>query len=110
MVLELAYAVLSKVFPSEHWLGLGFVVIGAILLRTFSQGRKTTRERNLNARVILVTVAWPELLLTSFRDLPWDCAELGWLYARRFDSASGIGPTRGAYNRTVPGTDFITTR
>jgi len=43
-----------------------FAVIGVIVLRTLSQGRKTTRERNLNARVILVTVAWPELPLTLF--------------------------------------------
>lgn len=61
MVLELAYAVLSKALPSKYWLRFGLAVLGVILLRTFSQGRKTARERNLNARVILVTVAWPEL-------------------------------------------------
>lgn len=65
MVLELAFAVLSKAFPSKYWLGFGFAVVGIILVRTLSQGRKTTRERNLNARVILVTVAWSELPSTS---------------------------------------------
>ena len=58
MVLELAYAILSKALPSKYWLGLVFATVGAVILRTLSQGRKTTRERNLNARVILVTVAW----------------------------------------------------
>jgi len=71
MVLELVYAVLSEVLPSKYWLRLIFAAVGAVILRTLSQGRKTTRERNLNARVILVTVAWPELPLTSFQRFTW---------------------------------------
>lgn len=67
MVLEVAYAVLSDVLPSKYWLRLVFAVVGVVILRTLSQGRKTTRERNLHARVILVTVAWPKLTSMSFQ-------------------------------------------
>ena len=57
MVLDIAYTVLPKVLPSKYWLRLGVAVVGVLIVRTLSQGRKTTRERNLHARVILVTVA-----------------------------------------------------
>lgn len=67
MVLDLAYTVLSKVLPSKYWLKLGLAVITIVVLRTLSQGRKTTRERNLHARVILVTVGWPTLTSISFQ-------------------------------------------
>ena len=43
--------------PPRHWLRFGFAAVGATAPRTFSQGCKTTRERNLNARAILITVA-----------------------------------------------------
>ena len=78
MVLELAYAAISKALPSKYWLRLIFAVVCVIILRTLSQGRKTTRERNLNARVILVTVAWLELLSTSFQRFT---LEFGWIRA-----------------------------
>ena len=58
MVLDIAYTTLSKALPPSYWLRLSLTVVGIVILRTLSQGRKTTRERNLHARVILVTVAW----------------------------------------------------
>ena len=108
MVLELAYAALSSALPSEYWLRLVFAGVGAIILRTLSQGRKTTRERNLNARVILVTVAWPELPST-FQTFTVEFAGSGWFHTARVNSASRIGQTRSAYNRTVSGTNLVAT-
>lgn len=108
MVLEIAYAGLSKVLPSKYWLRLVFTVIGIVILRTVSQGRKTTRERNLHARIILVTVAWP-VLSTSFSNLPWDPAKPGRFHAARFNPSPELSSTGGAYNRTVSGTDLFTT-
>ncbi|KAF9646190.1 hypothetical protein BDM02DRAFT_3073607, partial [Thelephora ganbajun] len=69
MVLDIAYAALSKMLPSKYWLRFGFAVAGVIILRTLSQGRKTTRERNLNARVILVTGGFTPLGLTLLQEL-----------------------------------------
>ena len=108
MVLELAYAALSRALPSDYWLRLVFAVVGAVILRTLSQGRKTTRERNLNARVILVTVAWPELPST-FQTFTVKFVGPGWLHTARANSTSGVGETRSAYNRTVSGTNLVTT-
>ena len=109
MVLELAYAGLSKALPSKYWLRLGLAAVVIVLLRTLSQGRKTTRERNLNARVILVTVAWPALPSTSFQRFTLGFFGPGRFHAAGFDPTSGAGSTRGAYNRAGSGTHFVTT-
>ena len=57
MVLEVAYAAVSAVLPSKYWLPTIAGIALVFLIRAFAQGRKTTRERDLHARVVLVTVA-----------------------------------------------------
>ena len=68
--------------------------------KALSQGRKTTWERNLYARVILVTVAWPELPSTSFQRCTFGFFGLGWFSDTGFDPTSGVDSTRGAHNRS----------
>ncbi|KAG2015124.1 hypothetical protein CC2G_008419 [Coprinopsis cinerea AmutBmut pab1-1] len=67
MVLQILEAVAtSKYFPTTY---LVHIVVGFIILlavRTLSQGRKTTWERNLHARTVLVTGGFTPLgLITS---------------------------------------------
>jgi len=60
---------LSAVLPSKYWF-LAFVGIAIIyILHKIAQGRKTTRERDLHARVILVTGAFTSLGLALLRSL-----------------------------------------
>jgi uncharacterized membrane protein len=57
MVLNIAYTALSAVLPSKYWFLTFVAIVIVFVIRTFAQGRKTTRERELHARVVLVTVA-----------------------------------------------------
>ena len=57
MVLKILYAVGSTVLPSDYYTHLVVAVIGIVTVYTFAQGRKTSRERILHGRTILLTVA-----------------------------------------------------
>ena len=56
MVLRIAEALISAFLPREYWVHIATLVFAAVVIRAFAQGRTTTRERDLHARVILVTV------------------------------------------------------
>lgn len=58
MVLDIAYAAISAVLPSQYWLRVGAALVVLYAFRAFAQGRKTTRERDLHAKVVLLTVAY----------------------------------------------------
>ncbi|KAF8916452.1 hypothetical protein CPB85DRAFT_285234 [Mucidula mucida] len=66
-ILEAAFN--SPYFPSSHvrHLVLGFA--GVLAIRAFSQGRTTGRDRDLHARVILMTGAFSPLGLTTMQSL-----------------------------------------
>ena len=56
MVLRIAEVVASALLPRDYWIHVVLLVVGLAAIRAFAQGRKTTRERDLHGRVILVTV------------------------------------------------------
>jgi hypothetical protein len=57
MVLNILEALFNSYFPTQYakHIFIGFLAI--YVVRTFSQGRRTNRERDLHARVVLVTVS-----------------------------------------------------
>jgi uncharacterized membrane protein YuzA (DUF378 family) len=57
MVLKILYAVGTAVLPSEYYTHLAVAVVGIVTVYAFAQGRKTSRERDLHGRTILITVA-----------------------------------------------------
>lgn len=56
MVLQLVGAIFSAFFPTQYTAHIVMALVTILALRAFSQGRTTNRERDLHARVILVTV------------------------------------------------------
>jgi hypothetical protein len=69
MVLEVAAATANKLLPTRYWLPAGGTLIGLLLLHTLAQGRRTTRERNLHGRVVLLTGAFTPTGLTLLQAL-----------------------------------------
>ena len=57
MVLKILYAVGTTILPSQYYTHVVVAVVGIITVYTFAQGRKTSRERDLHGRTILITVA-----------------------------------------------------
>jgi len=58
MVLRVAEVLASTYFPTQYILHIGIALITILILRAFSQGRRTNRERDLHARVVLITVCF----------------------------------------------------
>jgi hypothetical protein len=56
-VLKILYAVGTTILPSEYYTHLVVAVVG-ITVYTFAQGCKTSRERDLHGRTILITAAF----------------------------------------------------
>jgi uncharacterized membrane protein YfcA len=56
MVLKIAGAIISATLPSDHLVHVIVALTIICVTYTFAQGRSTTRERDLHARVILITV------------------------------------------------------
>lgn len=55
MVLKILYAVGSTILPEKYYTHIVLAVVAVITLYTFAQGRKTSRERDLHGRTILIT-------------------------------------------------------
>ena len=58
MVLKILYAVGTTILPSDYYTHLALAVVGIVTVYTFAQGRKTSRERVLHGRTILITVTF----------------------------------------------------
>ena len=59
MVLKILYAIGTAILPSEHYYThLAVAAVGIATVYAFAQGRKTSRERDLHGRTILITVAF----------------------------------------------------
>jgi hypothetical protein len=58
MVLKILHAVGTAILPSEYYTHIVVAIVGIITVYAFAQGRKTSRERNLHGRTILITVAF----------------------------------------------------
>ena len=57
MVLQFVYTAAAAIVPPNYW---PHVLVGAfvlVVIYAYAQGRSTTRERDLHARVILLTVS-----------------------------------------------------
>jgi NAD(P)-dependent dehydrogenase (short-subunit alcohol dehydrogenase family) len=64
MVLRIAEAVVLALLPYQYWALITTVVVGLLVIRAFAQGRTTNRERDLHARVILVTVRFLSFVIS----------------------------------------------
>ncbi|KAF9811739.1 hypothetical protein IEO21_06462 [Rhodonia placenta] len=64
MVLEVVYAAASQIIPSGYTVHLCVAAVALVIIYAFAQGRSTTRERDLHARVVVVTGAFTPLGLT----------------------------------------------
>jgi hypothetical protein len=57
MVLNIAVAAVNAALPSNHYFTAAIAVTTILVVRALIQGRKTNRERDLHARIVLVTVS-----------------------------------------------------
>ncbi|KDQ56346.1 hypothetical protein JAAARDRAFT_132798 [Jaapia argillacea MUCL 33604] len=69
MVLEIAASIFSTILPSKYYIHAALSVLVIVVVRAFAQGRSTNRERDLHARVILVTGGFTPLGLTLIQAL-----------------------------------------
>ncbi|KAF5374678.1 hypothetical protein D9615_008988 [Tricholomella constricta] len=69
MVLKIAGAAFSAFFPTKYVVHIVLAIVTVLVLRAFSQGRRTNRERDLNARKILVTGVFTPIGLTVLQSL-----------------------------------------
>ena len=60
MVLRIVEAFASKYFPTQYLVHIAIGIVTLLVLRAFSQGRTTNRERDLHARTIMLTVRSPD--------------------------------------------------
>jgi hypothetical protein len=56
MVLKIVATTVSAILPSGYYVHVLLAILAIVVTRAFVQGRSTNRERDLHARVILVTV------------------------------------------------------
>ena len=61
MVLKIAYAAVTSVLTPNHYTHVVLALVAIYALYTYSQGRKTTRERDLHGRTIILTVCFTQL-------------------------------------------------
>ena len=57
MVLQVLYTAATTVLPFNYWPHAAVVVAVLLVIYAYAQGRSTTRERDLHARVIILTVS-----------------------------------------------------
>ncbi|KAI0319565.1 hypothetical protein OF83DRAFT_1240466 [Amylostereum chailletii] len=69
MVLKILYAVLPAVLPSKYYFPVILAGVTLFAIYTYAQGRKTSRERDLHGRTILVTGAFTPIGLTLLDSL-----------------------------------------
>jgi len=59
MVLKILGATVNTLLPSKYYVHALVSVVLITVIHAFAQGRRTSRERDMHARVILVTVSLP---------------------------------------------------
>lgn len=69
MVLKIASAVVTAILPTRFYLHIALALVALFSVHAIAQGRKTTRERDLHARVVLITVRHPPSPITNGPDL-----------------------------------------
>lgn len=68
MVLQFVYEAAAAVVPPKYWYHTLAAALVLLVIYAYTQGRSTTRERDLHARVILLTVS----------GLSWSCGKVAW--------------------------------
>ena len=58
MVLQVVYRLATFVFRPGYYIHAIVTITSLVVTYAFAQGRATTRERDLNARTILITVRY----------------------------------------------------
>jgi len=66
MVLDIFVAGVNTLIPSRHWLRYAAGGVGLLVVHALFQGRKTTRERDLHSRVVIITVSHRSFLIIIF--------------------------------------------
>ncbi|KAH9486292.1 putative oxidoreductase C19A8.06 [Psilocybe cubensis] len=69
MVLGVLEALVYTYFPTQYTVHIAIGIVSILALRVFSQGRRTTRERDLHNRTILLTGGFTPLGLTLIQSL-----------------------------------------
>ncbi|KIK93917.1 hypothetical protein PAXRUDRAFT_485761 [Paxillus rubicundulus Ve08.2h10] len=69
MVLKMLGVVVNTLLPSKYYVHAVVSLIAIVVVHAFSQGRATNRERDMHARVVLVTGAFTPLGLTLVQNL-----------------------------------------
>ncbi|KIJ66152.1 hypothetical protein HYDPIDRAFT_27339 [Hydnomerulius pinastri MD-312] len=69
MVLKVLGAVVNTLLPSKYYVHAVVSILAIVVVHTFAQGRTTNRERDMHARVVLVTGAFTPLGLTLIQNL-----------------------------------------
>ena len=57
MVLQVLYNAATTILPFKYWPYAGVAAAVLVVIYAYAQGRSTNRERDLHARVILLTVS-----------------------------------------------------
>jgi hypothetical protein len=69
MVLKVLAAVVNVVLPSKYYVHALISILAIVVVRAFAQGRTTNRERDMHARVVLLTGGFTPLGLTLIQNL-----------------------------------------
>ncbi|EIW80608.1 hypothetical protein CONPUDRAFT_125423 [Coniophora puteana RWD-64-598 SS2] len=69
MVLKLTLAAVDKLLPSTYYLHVVVAVAVVLITRVVSQGRRTTRDRDMHGRIFLVTGGFTPLGITLLEQL-----------------------------------------
>lgn len=56
MVLKILGVVANSLLSSSHYVHVIISILAIVIVHAFAQGRTTNRERDMHARVVLVTV------------------------------------------------------
>ncbi|EDR07697.1 uncharacterized protein LACBIDRAFT_298117 [Laccaria bicolor S238N-H82] len=88
MVLNVAEALASSFFPTQYIVHIVVGIVVVLTLHAVCQGRRTTRERDLHARTVLITGGFTPLGLTILRSLAQRGAHIIALSPDPIDSAN----------------------
>lgn len=69
MVLKMLGAAVNTLLPSKYYVHACLSVLLIVAVHAFAQGRRTSRERDMHARVVLVTGGFTPLGLTLLQNL-----------------------------------------
>ncbi|KAG2153403.1 hypothetical protein DEU56DRAFT_727130 [Suillus clintonianus] len=69
MVLKVFAATVNAVLPSKYYVHAFISILVIVVVRAFAQGRTTNRERDMHARVVLLTGGFTPLGLTLMQNL-----------------------------------------